>query len=278
MIDSTLEQMDAVGIRSVLIEEYWYWVRTTDPMHNHPGHEMANGAWRASYPTAELASIQHPDRFSYFVRVDRNDPDLECVMRVIAGSPHARAFRFLATRNREEAAAFVGGGYVEAFELAEDIGLPVCLAIPGYVEHLPQYAARFPGVQFVIDHWGFAMPHNTSEQPDADHRRAMDVSYLDVILRVAEHPNISIKTSHGQSFFGASPPDFEAVRPHLRRTVDALGAHRVLWSTDQTVTFPSATWPDLLHSVVDDPELTGEEKALILGRNARRLFGWPAAE
>ena len=277
MIDSTLEQMDAIGIRSVLIEEYWYWIRTTNPLHNHPGHEMANGAWRASFPTAETASILHPDRFGFFVRVDRNDPDLECVMRVIAGSPHARAFRFLATRNREEAAAFIAGGYVEPFELVQELELPVCLAIPGYVEHLAQYATRFPDVQFVVDHWGFAMANNTSEQPEGDHRRAMGVGYLDVILGLAEQPNVSIKISHGHSFFGATAPGYEAVRPHLRRVIETFGADRVLWSTDQTVTHPSASWSDLLHTVADDPELSAEEKELVLGANARRIFDWPVA-
>jgi hypothetical protein len=44
-IDSTLEAMDALAIRSVIIDEYW----GTDPgmhfSHIDPGHRLPSGAW-----------------------------------------------------------------------------------------------------------------------------------------------------------------------------------------------------------------------------------------
>jgi L-fuconolactonase len=274
-IEQTLTAMDAIGIRSVMLEEFWYWVRSPNPIYNHPGFELPNGAWRALYPGAELASLQYPDRFSFFVRIDRRDPQLESVMRVIASNPHARAFRFLATRTREEALVFMDGGFDEAFAIAQDTKMPVCLAIPGYVEHLPKYLERFPDVHFVIDHWGLAVDYNTAGMSDDDKQRVLSPGYFDEIMKLGIYPNVSIKTSHAQMFFAAPEYPYDPVRPRLRRAIEAFGADRVLWSSDFTVMRPPSPWADLVHYIRDDPEFSQDEKVNILGANSRRIFDWP---
>jgi predicted TIM-barrel fold metal-dependent hydrolase len=277
-IEATLAAMDAVGIQSVMLEEFWHWVRTDNPLNNPlPGFTLPNGAWRAIYPTAQLASALHPERFSYFVRMDRCDPQLDSVMRVVMADPGARAVRFLATRTAEEADAFMSGGYDQAFEIAQDIGAPVCLAIPGYVEYLPRYLRNFPRLQFVVDHWGMGMGHNPSNRPEAEQRRSQSLDYLDEILKLAEAPNVVIKISHAQMLFGATEYPYEPLRPILRRAIQAFGADRLLWSSDRTVTRPAMRWSDLVHYLRDDPELSRDEKEQILGRNSRRVFGWPVA-
>jgi len=275
-IEQTLTAMDAIGIRSVMLEEFWYWVRSPNPIYNHPGFELPGGAWRALYPGAELASLQYPDRFSFFVRIDRRDPQLESVMRVIASNPHARAFRFLATRTPEEAQVFMDGGFDQAFAIAQDTGMPVCLAIPGYAEYLPRYLEKFPGVHFVVDHWGLPMPYNTAGMSDADAQRVLGPGYIEEVMRLGEHPNVSIKISHAMMYFGAPTYPFDPVRPQLRRAIEAFGADRVVWASDYTVMRPPAPWADLVHYILNDPGLSQDEKEKILGANARRIFGWQA--
>jgi predicted TIM-barrel fold metal-dependent hydrolase len=224
-----------------------------------------------------LASIRYPDRFSYFVRIDRHDPLLESVMRLVASSPGARALRFLATRTEDDATAFISGGFDEAFDIAQEIGLPVCLAIPGYVEYLPRYLKKFPKLQFVVDHWGMGMANNTSNRPEVDLIKAQRVEYLDEIMKLSEHPNVSIKLSHAHMLFGATVFPYEPIRALLRRAISAFGADRLLWASDKTVTRPAMRWSDLVHYLRDDPELSKDEKDLILGRNSRRIFNWPMA-
>jgi len=276
IIDSTLDAMNAVGIRSVIIDEYWFWVAPPKPMQILPGNELANGAWRAAFPIAQLAGILHPDRFCAFVRVDRRDPQLESVMRVLASTPQVRAFRSLAVWNPEEARQFMGGGYDRVFEIAQDLGLPMCMAIQGFVEYLPQYAKKFPKLQFIVDHWGMGIPFNTAQRPEADLRRSISLEYLDEIMKLAEHPNIALKIGHAQMHFKAKRYPFEEVRPHLRRAIKAFGADRLTWGSDKTIAQPPFSWMELLNSLKDDPELSQEEKELILGKNARRLYNWPA--
>jgi predicted TIM-barrel fold metal-dependent hydrolase len=259
-----------------MLEEYWYWVRSENPIYNHPGYALPNGAWRAVYPGAELASLKYPDRFSFFVRIDRRDPELESVMRVIAGSPHARAFRFLATRTPEEAKVFVEGGFDQAFAIAQDTRMPVCLAIPGFVEYLPRYLKKFPDVQFVLDHWGLAAEFNTIGLPESEKQRMLHPDYLDRVMALGEHPNVSIKISHAQMYFDAPTYPFASARPPLHCAIKAFGADRVLFSSDVTVMRPPAPWADLVHFIRNDPDILEDDKAKILGANSRRIFDWPA--
>jgi predicted TIM-barrel fold metal-dependent hydrolase len=277
MTQPTLEAMDALGISSVLIDEFWGTWLSEDRTHIAPGYRLANGAWRAATPTAEQASILHPDRFSYLVRIDRRDPELEGLMRVLASSPHARAVRLQPVWTLEEADKFSRGAYDRVFEVVEEFDLPVCLFIPGYVELLPAYLTRFPRATFVIDHCGMGFRNIPPNRPKEEARRALDVSYFDEVLKLAEFPNATLKWSHAQDCFGAHEYPYEPLRPVLRRAIEAYGADRLLWASDKSV-IRGHTWSDLLHCLRDDPELSREEKEWLLGRTARSILGWPAQE
>jgi predicted TIM-barrel fold metal-dependent hydrolase len=273
-IEGTRHAMDALGIRSVLIDEFWISRLDKSPTDTPPGYRLSNGAWRAAYPTAELASLLHPDRFSFFVRLDRRDPQLESVMRVVGTTPNARAFRLLAVWTQEEAEAFIDGGYEPLFDIAQDIGLPVCLFIPGFVEYLPHYLKRFPRLNFIIDHLGMGMSHNPTGRTESDVLRAQSIEYFDEVLKLAQYPNVALKISHAQHLFKVQQFPYEPIRPHLRRAINAFGADRLLWASDNSA-IPRHTWADLLLWIRDDPDLSTEEKQWILGGSARRMLRWP---
>jgi predicted TIM-barrel fold metal-dependent hydrolase len=276
-VEPTLEAMNSLGIRSVLIEEFWVDEPGKGPQGPiRPGFALPNGAWRAVYPVALRASILYPERFSYFVRIDRRDPDLESVMRLIAAEPGARGFRLLATWSGEEAAALAAGAYDALFDIAQDIGLPVCVFVPGHVEHLPQYLRKFPRLQFVLDHIGMGMPNHPPGRAEAEQARSIEIAYFDNVLKLAEFPNLAVKISHAPMLLQAGTFPFEAVRPHLRRAIEAFGADRLMWASDKTV-MRRYTWAELLNYLLFDTELSPDEKAWILGRTARRVFGWPLA-
>lgn len=276
-IEPTLEAMDALGIRSVLIDEFW-GTRSSEkhPTHIDPGYALSNGAWRAACPTAEQASLLHPERFSYLLRIDRNDPELEAVMRVAGSSPHVRAFRIQPVWTLEEADAFAGGAYAPLLELAQDVGLPVCVFIPGFVELLEPYLRKYPRLTFVIDHCGMGFPDIPPGRRESDARRSLGIDYLGEVLRLAEHPNVALKWSHAQNRFGVQQFPYEPLRPILRRTIEAFGAERLLWASDKSV-IRGHSWSDLLLCLRDDPELSRDEKEWILGRSARRVLDWPLA-
>lgn len=276
-IDETLEAMDALGIASVLIDEFWGGWPTTHPSHIQPGYMMPGGAWRAVCPTAEEASILHPDRFSYLLRIDPRDPGLESVMRAAGSAPHARAFRIQPVWTREEADGFAQGSYDALFDIAQDVGLPVCAFVPGFAEVLPRYLKRFPGVTLIVDHCGMGFPNIPPGRSPSEEARVQDPAYFATVLDLAEFPNAVLKWGHAQERFECHTFPYSDLTAPLRQAISAFGADRIMWAGDKTVMF-GHTWSDLLHGLRDNPALSDEEKQWILGRTARKILRWPASE
>ena len=81
-IDRVIGAMDGIGISKALIDEYW-----GRGIHLPPGYPLAGGGFRATAPTAELACAQHPDRFSYLLRIHRLDPEVNSLSK--NGKRHA---------------------------------------------------------------------------------------------------------------------------------------------------------------------------------------------
>ncbi|WP_439134066.1 amidohydrolase family protein [Pseudomaricurvus sp.] len=276
-IDTTLKAMDALGIRSLLIDELWGGFNATHPTHLQPGYRLANGAWRAAWPTAEEASLVHPERFAYLVRIDREDPELSSVMRTIASSPHALAFRVQPAWTLDEIGAFAAGAYDKLFALAQELHMPVCLFIPGYTELIKSYAKRFSQLTFIVDHCGMGFPGIPHGRAEAEAQKTLQPSYLDTVCELADLPNVALKWSHAQNLLGARNYPYEELWPLLKKMITAYGRERILWASDSTV-IPNHTWSDTLHYVRDNPELSQLDKEWILGAAARRLLNWPITE
>lgn len=273
-IESTLEAMDALGITSLLIDEFWGAFSGTHPTHIQPGHVLPNGAWRTAWPTAAEASLLHPDRFAYIVRIDPRDPELESVMRFVASSAGARAFRLQPVWTVQEAEAFAAGAYEKVLGIAEALGMPVGFFIPGYAELLARYAGNFPKLTFIIDHCGMGFPNIPPGRDQTAARRSLEPGYLGEVLKLARFPNIALKWSHAQTRFGVHEYPYLALRPLLRRCIEAFGAERIIWASDKSV-IPEHSWADMLYSIRDDPGLSASEKAWILGGTARKVYNWP---
>jgi predicted TIM-barrel fold metal-dependent hydrolase len=250
-------QMDALGIKAALLDEFWFRNESGQQM---PGYPLAGGAWRCVSPIAEQAALLHPDRFAYLQRVNLRDPDLTGLIGVLAASPHARALRL---QPLGDAQAFAAGAYDGLFGLAQAAGLPIFIFLAGMVELLSPHARKFPDLTFIIDHCG--MPWAPK-----------DIGYFDEVLRLAAHPNVALKWAHAQNLFSAASYPYTPLMAHLRRAIDAFGAERVIWASDHSQV-KEHSWSDLLHYVRDAAELTAPEKASVLGGSLRKLIGWPAA-
>jgi predicted TIM-barrel fold metal-dependent hydrolase len=128
---------------------------------------------------------------------------------------------------------------------------------PNQVKQVADMAARFPGVNVVIDH----MAMIDINAPDADG--------FGPLLAMSKLPNVYIRTSlHNPSKTKQMP--YRDVWPFLHRLYDAYGPRRLVWANffeyiimKELITFFNA-----------------EDKEWILGRTAYRLyrFGKPAAK
>jgi len=187
-IDRTLAAMDALGISAALVDEFW-------GLDNWgPGYALPNGAYRVTSPTAELASWLHPDRFTYVLRVDRNDPECASLIRMVKDAPHARAVRIIPAVTAEELDAFRAGAHEPIFAEAARIGLPLFVFIAGHVELLAPYLKAYPDLPVIVDHCGMPMEAGVSFlDADTPEGPARDNAYFDEVLKLAAYPNVALK-------------------------------------------------------------------------------------
>ena len=258
--EAVIAIMDAVGVSSVLIDEY---LAVEPDGRLTPDYRLADGASRPIGPGAEAASLAYPDRFQFLMRVNPFDPGLEGWVEVLKASPNCRALRVIVFGARE-AAAFEDGGFDPLFRLAVKHDLPVFVTAPKRVKHLTLYARAFPDLRIVIDHCGvdFAATRGTASIDDS--------------VEMAEYENIAFKWAHAAAFLSTAPYPYPDMDPKLRRVVDAYGPERVMWSSDYTVSSHRQNWAEALFYLRQSPVLSDSDREWILGRTARKWLDWPA--
>jgi len=258
--------MDALGIAAVMIDEWWGGWWGTRP--GEPAYRVGDGAVRTTSPTAELASWTYPGRFSYLIRVDPKDPEIDSVVRLARDASHARALRIPTPMPRSELTSFAEGGYDNIFAAASECGLPIFVSLLGHCDLLERYLRKFPDVRVIIDHCG--MPPNPAmvpmivkieNLPDSERYWSalagapLDRSF-DKVLRLAAWDNVALKWAHAPSRLAAPGYPNAAARPFLRKAIGAFGAERIMWASDVTMTPTGETWAELLFAVKDNPDLS----------------------
>jgi len=271
-IGEILMAMNALGIRAVLVDEYWL-----AGFANKPHHLLEGGAQRPVAPTAELASQLHPERFSWLLRVSRLDPDHNSVIRHVRDAPGGRALRIDPGLSPSELRQFAQGGYDHILKSAAEAGLPLFVFAPDSPEAFARAAKAFPDLKLVVDHCGL---YSNSMRTGFAERDPLgpdqQLALFDRILALAEFPNVALKWGHASAMFDQPAWPGEGLYPILRRALSAYGAERVLWASDYSVNQRGESWADLLYGVMADPGLSAEERALVLGGALRAWIGWSA--
>jgi len=281
-ISEMIAAMDALGIRSVLHDEYWIGTP------GHPAYRINDKVFRPSAPTAELAAWTHPGRFSYLLRVETFDPELRSIIRLQRDATYCRALRISPGMNRAETASFAQGDYEDVFAGAAECGLPIFVQISGNTDLLAPYLKKFPSVNVIICHTGmppgkalvgpFATIEGLPDSMDYWTKVASEPTdaALDKVLRIADHPNVAVKWAHAPTMFNTSSYPSEDLRPYFHRMVGAFGSERVMWASDITANQTGESWAELMFWVRNDPQLSDAEKANVLGGTARKWLNWEA--
>lgn len=271
-IEQTLAAMDALGIHAILIDEYWMGRKTGDP-----GYRVPRGAFRPVQPTAELAALMYPDRFSYLVRLDRHDEDVAAVIRMARDAPHARALRITPGMSSADAEAFAVGDYEPICAAACDCGLPLFMFVPGRLRNVVRYAQKFPSLRIIVDHCGLLS--NAMRQKIGGgvplSREAQRIAFEEV-LGLADLPNVALKWAHAPGMFETPGYPGDGLRPILRKALDRFGEDRIMWASDISANQSGESWAMLLFGMMGNPDLSESEREALLGGTARAWLSWPA--
>jgi L-fuconolactonase len=254
--EATLAAMDALGIRSAILDEFWGFDANGRAL---PHAVLDNGSRRPLSPNALAASLQQPGRYSYLQRIVRDDPQLPMLIAMLAGAPGCRSLR-IALLDEDERSRFAAGEWDDALRLAQQHEFPVSVLTQDAGLLLPRAMERFDGLKFVVDHCGWCSTPAQWED----------------VLRLAPLPGAILKWSHAQRAFRRFPDPEASRQREFLRAIETFGAQRVLWASDVSHEESAATWSELLSFIRDNPGLSEDDRAWVLGRTARRVYRWDA--
>jgi L-fuconolactonase len=248
------------------------------------------GAVLFSETWGERASRKHPNRFAWVPHVS---PHVSDVAAFVAEAKKKQSDGLLALRavfgwplDGTEAARVERGDWDIVFDACENQGVPLFMFATRYLSLATEIVDRHSHLQFVLDHIGLPQPPlDTIDEPPFND--------LPQVLALAERPNVAMKLCGLPSLSREAYP-FSDVVPQLKQIVNAFGADRIMWASDisrfygrigltRSVNkdalgdYPGKhTYSESLDFILRCHELSGDEKAAILGGTVRKLFGWPA--
>jgi L-fuconolactonase len=228
-----------------------------------------------------LAHERFPGRFPGVSTFWHTHPDLASEVRRIRAHPAMVAGRalvgdFINAKMRPE---FAAGVFDPIYATAEEVGLPLFNSTHGGCAHMASVAAKHPQLTLIIDHIGVAQ-HPVSPP------ESMSWAPFEDLLALARYPNIHVKLC-GAPLLSRENYPYEDIWPNLNRMFDAFGHERVMWGSDYTrlrsADLPKGdrprrrgiTYSENLNYLLHSDHLTFEQKVMVLGGNARRLFNLP---
>lgn len=229
----------------------------------------------------EVAHERFPGRFPGVHTFFHTAANLESEVHRIKAHPAMVAGRALVGDylNATMRPEFLAGVYDPLYVTAEKVGLPIFNSTHGGCAHMASVAAKHPDLTLIIDHIGVA-------QHPVSPAETMSWGPLEDLLQLAKYPNVYVKLCGAPLLSGQNYP-YADVWPNLHRVFEAFGYERVMWGSDYTrlriADRPIGERPrrrgicyaENLNYILHSDQLTHEQKALVLGGNARRLFNLP---
>jgi predicted TIM-barrel fold metal-dependent hydrolase len=245
-----IAEMDRAGVaKALLVQTPWYGEDNryfVASMRRHPGRFAAIGYCGEPFvPEASdrLERQYHEDGFRglrlHLANPWRNAPDPRIVDGVHAGAADS------------------------LFRKARELGITV-----QFLNRIPTHptilavADRFPDLTIVVDH--LAHPY-VAEAPGF----ASSATFFEL----AKRPNVYVKISN-HVMHSRMPSPWRDLHDYQRRVVDRFGPERLMWGSNWPMDTPRLGYQERLDAVrIHLPFLSAEDRAVILGGTARRL--WP---
>ena len=132
---------------------------------------------------------------------------------------------------------------------------------------LEEMAGRFPGVKIVIDHLG--KPDLKAADPWAEFRK---------MFRLKRFPQVWVSASEPYELSLTKQFPYTDTHPFFKATYEEFGGKQLIWGTG----YPKPRWElpmDKELAFVDSALdfYSSEDRELILGKNALRIWKFPGA-
>ena len=133
------------------------------------------------------------------------------------------------------------------------------------VGELLEVIKECPKLRIAIGHLGMANPPQSPCWEDHNWRMQ---------IKLALHENVMIETGGITWLYNSEFYPFPSAIRAIREAAGLVGMDRLMWGSDYPRTITAITYRMSYDFIVKSPELTDEEKQLLLGDNAHRFYGF----
>lgn len=149
---------------------------------------------------------------------------------------------------------------MQLFHFMEDNGmiLSICLA-PENMQtgEMREVIQECPKLKIAVGHFGMVTAPGWEEQ-----------------IRLALHDNVMIESGGITWLFNKEFYPFTGAVRAIRQAIDMVGADKLMWGSDYPRTITAITYKMSYDFICKSDGLTDNEKALFLGANAKRFYGF----
>jgi len=209
------------------------------------------------------SAARFPDRFATTGWLNLGSPEAPDLVRRWRSQPGMIGFRILCALEHER--SWPTDGTMDWFlPLAAELDLPVALGGPFVLPHVERWAAQYPTLRIVLDHFGIV----------AQDPKTRGLIQHEGVLSWSRFPNVSVKLSGGPDYAREDEYPFRSMHDRIHRLYDAYGPERLFWGTDIT-RLSNCTWRQAVTMFTEElPWLSETDKTLIMGEALCRWFNW----
>ena len=149
---------------------------------------------------------------------------------------------------------------MQMFHLMEERGAILSIDLADgdlQVDEMKEIIQECPQLKIAIGHFGMVTRKGWLEQ-----------------IKLARHKNVMIESGGITWLFNEEYYPFHGAVRAIREAADLVGMEKLMWGSDYPRTITAITYRMSYDFVTKSNELTEDEKALFLGENARRFYGF----
>ena len=150
--------------------------------------------------------------------------------------------------------------HLEPFRLADENGKFISIDLADgdeQCEAMNKIAEMFPELKIAIGHFGMVTREKWQEQ-----------------IKLAKNKNVFIESGGITWLFNSEFYPYPSAVKAIKEAADLVGYDKLMWGSDYPRTMTAITYKMSLDFIEKTSEISEENKALILGENARRFYGF----
>lgn len=124
-------------------------------------------------------------------------------------------------------------------------------------EEMKEIIKMFPDLKIAVGHFGMVTRENWLEQ-----------------IKLAENKNVFIESGGITWLFNSEFYPFPSAVEAIKKAADLVGMEKLMWGSDYPRTMTAITYKMSYDFIVKSDRLTEKEKALFLGENAVKFYGF----